>query len=165
MWSLLLRPYIPLSSATSTTSTTPAPNRSLLSTSAPTRRPSTPPITNMYGLRCRIYHLHRERLVYRAYHRCWQAPFGLNDAAFVASTGILKGAIVKADKAGDAVVNASRREDVYLDRPREELHVCELARSRDRSLLAPSRRRASLGSTLIMGCGKCKFTFFYLTSL
>jgi hypothetical protein len=38
-----------------------------------------------------------------------QVPFGLNDAAFVASTGILKGAIMDADKAGDAVVYASRR--------------------------------------------------------
>jgi hypothetical protein len=53
-------------------------------------------------------------------------------------------------------------EGVRVDRLWEELHVCELARSRGRSLPAPSRRRVNSGSTPIMGAASVSSRFFHL---
>jgi hypothetical protein len=62
-------------------------------------------------------------------------------------------------------VCVSGGEGVRVDRLWEELHVCELARSRGRSLPTPSRSRVNSGSTPIMGGGICKFTFSSLRVL
>jgi xyloglucan-specific exo-beta-1,4-glucanase len=69
-----------------------------------------------------------------------KTSFGLNGAAFVASTGIPTGAVVEADKANDTVVYASQAGGVYVstDFGKSFTYVNQLGSSKESRAIATS---------------------------